>query len=57
MTIDNIENFEKSQKDDKNINKNLLIKISEGRNFGKDISNEINNINKIKDIHNKQNLN
>ena len=57
MIIDNIENFEKSQKDDKNINKNLLIKISEGRNFGKDISNEINNINKIKDIHNKQNIN
>ena len=57
MIIDNIENFEKSQKDDKNINKNLLIKISEGINFGKDISNEINNINKIKDIHNKQNLN
>ena len=56
MTIDNIENFEKSQKDDKNINKILLIKISESRNFGKDISNEVNNINKINDIYNKQNI-
>ncbi len=54
--IENVENFEKSQKDDKNIKKILLIKISEGRNFGKDISNEINNINQINNIYNKQNI-
>ena len=56
MLVENIENFEKSQKDDKNINKILLIKINEGRNFGKDISNEINNINKIGSLYNKQNI-
>lgn len=56
MILDNIGNFEKTQKDDKSINKISLIKIAGGRNFGKDISNEINNINKIGNIYNKQNI-